>query len=108
LNTFTALQVAIVAIELGILASLLLIAITTLVALGTIHALERFVLIAVAIPLVVDVRGWRLVSSLLDRERLITGTKPYESCNGGLATSRRGRECLEQSSSAPGPASAPR
>jgi hypothetical protein len=34
------------------------------------------VLIAVAILVVVDVRGWRLVSSLLDRERLITGTKP--------------------------------
>jgi hypothetical protein len=31
---------------------------------------------AVAVLLVVDVRGWRLVSSLLDRERLITGTKP--------------------------------
>jgi ABC-type transport system involved in multi-copper enzyme maturation permease subunit len=64
-----------VASQLGILASLPLIAITTLVALGTIHASGRFVLIAVAILLVLDVRGWRLVSSMLDRERLITGTK---------------------------------
>lgn len=65
-----------VASQLGILASLPLIAITTLVSLGTIHASIRFALIAVAVLLVVDVRGWRLVSSLLDRERLITGTKP--------------------------------
>ena len=65
-----------VASQLGILASLPLIAITTLVALGTIHASERFVLIAIAILLVLDVRGWRLVSSMLDRERLITGIKP--------------------------------
>jgi ABC-type transport system involved in multi-copper enzyme maturation permease subunit len=64
-----------VASQLGILASLPLIAITTLVALGTIQASVRLAVIAVAILLVVDVRGWRVVSLLLDREWLITGTR---------------------------------
>lgn len=65
-----------VASQIGILASLPLIAITTLVSLGTIHASARVVLIAAAILLAIDVRGWRLISSMLDRELLITGTKP--------------------------------
>jgi ABC-type transport system involved in multi-copper enzyme maturation permease subunit len=64
-----------VASQLGILASLPLIAITTLVALGTIHASARLGAIAVAVLLVVDVRGCGVVSAMLDRERLITGTK---------------------------------
>jgi ABC-type transport system involved in multi-copper enzyme maturation permease subunit len=64
-----------VASQLGILASLPLIAITTLVSLGTIQASVRLAAIAVAVLLAIDVRGWRLVSSLLDREWLITGTR---------------------------------
>lgn len=57
-------------------ASLPLIAITMLVALGTIHASGRFVLAAVVVLLAIDVAGWRLVSAMFDRERLITGTRP--------------------------------
>jgi ABC-type transport system involved in multi-copper enzyme maturation permease subunit len=64
-----------VAQQLSTLASLPTIAVTTLIALNVIHPTSTLVL-ALAIGLLVANRlGWRVVSSLVDRERLITNTK---------------------------------
>jgi hypothetical protein len=46
-----------------------------LIAFGVIHATLGLALGVGVALLVIDVRGWRIVSLLLDRERLITGTK---------------------------------
>jgi ABC-type transport system involved in multi-copper enzyme maturation permease subunit len=45
------------------------------IAFGVIHATLGLALGLGAALLIVDVRGWRIVSRLLDRERLITGTR---------------------------------
>lgn len=64
-----------VAQQLGVLASLPTIAVTTLLALNVIQP-SRSIAIALFIVLVAANRlGWRLVSALFDRERLITGTR---------------------------------
>jgi ABC-2 type transport system permease protein len=60
-----------VAQQLSVLASLPTIAITTLIALGVIGAtLSLAGILAIAL-LIANRLGWRLVSSLFDRERLI-------------------------------------
>jgi ABC-type transport system involved in multi-copper enzyme maturation permease subunit len=62
-----------VAQQLSILATLPTLALATLIALDVIHASLRVALLCGAALLVANVRGWRLVSALFDRERLITG-----------------------------------
>lgn len=64
-----------VAQQLSILASLPTVLGTSLIAFGAIHATLGLALGVGVALLVIDVRGWRIVSLLLDRERLITGTK---------------------------------
>lgn len=64
-----------VAQQLSTLASLPTIAMTTLIAFDVIHATFRLAF-GLAIGLLVANRlGWRVVSGLIDRERLITGTR---------------------------------
>jgi len=64
-----------VAQQMSILASLPAIALTTLIALGTIPATLGLAVGLGAALLVANRIGWRLVSALFDRERLIVGTK---------------------------------
>ena len=64
-----------VAQQLSIVASLPTIVVTTTIAVGGLHAtLHVATFFAVAL-LVLDLLGWRIVSPLLNRERLIIGTK---------------------------------
>ena len=64
-----------VAQQLGTLASLPSIAVTTLIAINVIHATLGLALILGAALLVANRLGWRIVSALFDRGRLIAGTK---------------------------------
>jgi ABC-type transport system involved in multi-copper enzyme maturation permease subunit len=64
-----------VAQQLSILASLPPVVLAALVAFGVIHATLGLAVGLGAALLVFDVRGWRVVSRLLDRERLVTGTR---------------------------------
>ena len=64
-----------VAQQLSVLASLPLVVVAALIAFGVIHATLGLALGLGAALLVLDVQGWRIVSPMLDRERLITGTK---------------------------------
>jgi ABC-2 type transport system permease protein len=57
------------------LASLPAIAVTTLVALNVIKVSLVAGLVATVALLLLNRIGWRLVSALFDRERLIVGTK---------------------------------
>jgi ABC-type Na+ efflux pump permease subunit len=64
-----------VAQQVGALASLPSIAVTTLIAVNVIHATLALALGLGAALLVGNRLGWRVVSELFDRERLITGTR---------------------------------
>lgn len=64
-----------VAQQLSTLASLPTIAVTTLIALNVIHPTSALVLGLGIALLLANRLGWRLVSTLVDRERLITNTK---------------------------------
>jgi ABC-type transport system involved in multi-copper enzyme maturation permease subunit len=64
-----------VAQQVSILASLPTIAVTTLVALDVIHATLRLALVIGAALLIANRLGWRIVSAMFDRERLVTGTR---------------------------------
>jgi ABC-2 type transport system permease protein len=64
-----------VAQQLGALASLPSIAVTTLIAIDVIHATPRLALCLGAALLLADLLGWRVVSMMLDRERLVSGTR---------------------------------
>jgi ABC-type transport system involved in multi-copper enzyme maturation permease subunit len=64
-----------VAQQLGILASLPSVAVTTLIAYNVIHATLGLALGLAAALLVLDRLGWRITSAMFDRERLVTGTK---------------------------------
>jgi ABC-type transport system involved in multi-copper enzyme maturation permease subunit len=64
-----------VAQQLSILASLPTVAVTTLIALDVIHASLAVALGCGAALVVANRLGWRLVSALFDRERLIAGTR---------------------------------
>jgi hypothetical protein len=57
------------------LASLPTVVVTSLTAFDVIHPSLGLAIGAAALLLLLDVSGWRLVSLLLDRERLITGTR---------------------------------
>jgi ABC-2 type transport system permease protein len=65
-----------VAQQLGALASIPTVALTTLVAIDVIHASLRLALAGGIALLVANRVGWRVVSALFDRERLVTWTKP--------------------------------
>jgi ABC-2 type transport system permease protein len=64
-----------VAQQLSVLASLPTIALTTLIALNVIHATEGLALGFGVVLLVANRLGWRIVSAMFDRERLITGVR---------------------------------
>jgi ABC-2 type transport system permease protein len=64
-----------VAQQLGAFASLPTIALTTLIAIDVIHATLGLALGLGAALLLGDRLGWRLASAMLDRERLVTGTR---------------------------------
>lgn len=64
-----------VAQQLGTLAGLPPLAATSLMGFGVITPTLRLALVLGAALLAVDLAAWRLVSTMFDRERLITGTK---------------------------------
>ena len=64
-----------VAQQLGILASLPTVVVTSLVAYSVIPVTPGLVIGFAALLIVLDRAGWTLVSRLFDRERLITGTR---------------------------------
>ena len=64
-----------VAQQLSMLASLPMVLVAALIAFGVIHATAGLALALGAALLIFDVQGWRIVSPMLDRERLITDTK---------------------------------
>jgi ABC-2 type transport system permease protein len=64
-----------VAQQFGSLAGLPAILVAYLIAFNVIHATLGLVLALAAALLILDGLGWRLVSALFDRERLISGTK---------------------------------
>jgi ABC-2 type transport system permease protein len=64
-----------VAQQLGLLASLPSVAVTTLIALGVIPATIGLALACAALLLLLNRLGWRLVSAIFDRERLVTGVR---------------------------------
>jgi ABC-2 type transport system permease protein len=64
-----------VAQQLSMLASLPMVLVAALIAVGVIHASTELAVVLGVVLLVFDVQGWRIVSPMLDRERLITGTR---------------------------------
>lgn len=64
-----------VAQQLSALASLPSIAVSTLIAINVIHATRGLALILAAALLLANRLGWRIVSAMFDRERLIAGAK---------------------------------
>jgi hypothetical protein len=63
-----------VAQQLGTLASLPSVAMTSLIAYNVIHATVMLALGGAAALVVLDGLGWRISSATFDRERLVTGT----------------------------------
>jgi ABC-type Na+ efflux pump permease subunit len=61
--------------QLSVLGSLPLVVVTTLFALNVIHVTHVVTIALGIVLLVADRLGWRVVSALFDRERLITGTR---------------------------------
>jgi hypothetical protein len=64
-----------VAQQLSILASIPTIVITTMIAVGGLHATLRLALLFGILLVIADSLGWRFVSPLFNREKLIIGTK---------------------------------
>jgi ABC-type transport system involved in multi-copper enzyme maturation permease subunit len=64
-----------VAQQLGLLANLPSVLVTTLIAFNAIHASLPVALGGAAVLLVLNRLGWRLTSAMFDRERLITSTR---------------------------------
>jgi ABC-type transport system involved in multi-copper enzyme maturation permease subunit len=64
-----------VAQQLSTLTALPSVAVTTLIAYNVIHATLNLALAFTALLLLLDGLGWRVVSALFDRERLITGAR---------------------------------
>jgi hypothetical protein len=64
-----------VAQQLSLLGCLPAVVLTSLVAFDVIHATVGLALGLGAALLIADALGWRIVSPLFDRERLITGTR---------------------------------
>lgn len=61
--------------QLSVLGNLPLVIVSSLIAFNTLHATLGLALAFGGALLVVDRLGWRVVSALFDRERLITGTR---------------------------------
>ena len=64
-----------VAQQLGTLVSLPAVVVASLIAFNVIHATLGLALGLAAALLVLDGLGWRIMSAMFDRERLITGTR---------------------------------
>jgi ABC-2 type transport system permease protein len=64
-----------VAQQLGILASLPAVVVTSLVAFGAIHATVELAVVCTAALLLLDGLGWRILSTTLNQERLITSIR---------------------------------
>jgi ABC-type transport system involved in multi-copper enzyme maturation permease subunit len=64
-----------VAQQLGLLANLPSVAVTTLLAYNVIHPTLAIAIGGAALLLVLNRLGWRVTSAMFDRERLITGTR---------------------------------
>ena len=64
-----------VAQQLGILANLPSVVVTSLIAFNVIHASLGLALGGAALLLALNALGWRVTSASFDRERLITGTR---------------------------------
>ena len=64
-----------VAQQLGTLASLPPLLVTSLMGFGVIHPTLRLALVLGAALLVINILAWRAVSAMFDRERLVTGGK---------------------------------
>jgi ABC-type transport system involved in multi-copper enzyme maturation permease subunit len=64
-----------VAQQLGVLANLPSVVVTSLIAFNVIHATLVVALGGAAALLVLNRLGWRITSAMFDRERLITGTR---------------------------------
>jgi ABC-2 type transport system permease protein len=64
-----------VAGQLSLLASLPMVAVTTLIAVNVIPASLGLALAGASVLLVLDTLGWRITSAAFDRERLITSTR---------------------------------
>ena len=64
-----------VAQQLGVLASLPSVVVTSLIAFNVIHPSLVLALGAAVVLLVLNRLGWRMTSAMFDRERLITGTR---------------------------------
>ena len=64
-----------VAQQLSVLASLPSVAVTTLIALNVIHATLGLGIVLGALLLAANRVGWRIVSAMFDRERLVTGIR---------------------------------
>ena len=65
-----------VATQLSVLASAPLIAVTTTISTGGIHVSSDLAVGLGLALLIVDGLGWRIVAGMVDRERLLTGTRP--------------------------------
>lgn len=65
-----------VAQQLGTFASLPPLALTSLMSFGVLKPTLGLALGLAAALLVIDALGWRVVSAMFDRERLVTGTRP--------------------------------
>lgn len=63
------------ATQLGTLAGLPPLALTSLMSFGVIQPTLTLTLVLAAVLALVDVSAWRVVSSMFDRERLITGSR---------------------------------
>lgn len=63
------------AYQFTLLSGLVTVAISSLIAFNVIHATLRLTLLLGVLLLIADLLGWRIVRPLLDRERLIAGTR---------------------------------
>jgi ABC-type Na+ efflux pump permease subunit len=62
--------------QLSILASLPPAVLAALIAFGVIHSTRGVTVGFGVVLLLLDLRGWRIVAPMFDRERLVTGTRP--------------------------------
>ena len=79
-----------VAQQVGAIAGHPAIAVAYLISFNVIHATLGLALALAAVLLIVDGLGWRLVSAVFDRERLITGTRWMRR---GEATGQAAKAC---------------
>jgi hypothetical protein len=77
------------AAQLSALASLLTIAVPSLIAFNVIHATLALTVGLAAALLLLDRLGWRIAAVMFDRERLITGTPVIRGGPPALAAIRR-------------------